>query len=175
MSRGSLNKVMLIGNLGADPETRYTPSNMAITKIRIATSESWKDKNTGEAQERTEWHRVTLFGKLGEIAQQYLRKGSKVYIEGQLRTNKWQGPDGQDRYSTDIVVDMKGSMMMLDGRGGGGPTSAPYDSNQGGGQSRPQGGGGGGWPDDDFAKPASGGGPAAGGHGPVDFDDDIPF
>ncbi len=175
MSRGSLNKVMLIGNLGADPETRYTPSNMAITKIRIATSESWKDKNTGEAQERTEWHRVTLFGKLGEIAQQYLRKGSKVYIEGQLRTNKWQGPDGQDRYSTDIVVDMKGSMMMLDGRsGGGGPTSAPYD-NQGGGQSRPQGGGGGGWPDDDFAKPAGGGGQAAGGHGPVDFDDDIPF
>lgn len=119
MSRGSLNKVMLIGNLGADPETRYTPSNMAITKIRIATSESWKDKNTGEPQERTEWHRVTLFGKLGEIAQQYLRKGSKVYIEGQLRTNKWQGPDGQDRYSTDIVVDMKGSMMMLDGRPGG--------------------------------------------------------
>ncbi len=175
MSRGSLNKVMLIGNLGADPETRYTPSNMAITKIRIATSESWKDKKTGEAQERTEWHRVTLFGKLGEIAQQYLRKGSKVYIEGQLRTNKWQGPDGQDRYSTDIVVDMKGSMMMLDGRsGGGGPTSAPYD-NQGGGQSRPQGGGGGGWPDDDFAKPAGGGGQAAGGHGPVDFDDDIPF
>lgn len=175
MSRGSLNKVMLIGNLGADPETRYTPSNMAITKIRIATSESWKDKNTGEAQERTEWHRVTLFGKLGEIAQQYLRKGSKVYIEGQLRTNKWQGPDGQDRYATDIVVDMKGSMMMLDGRaGGGGPTSAPYD-NQGGGQSRPQGGGGGGWPDDDFGKPAGAGGPTSGGQGPVDFDDDIPF
>jgi single-strand DNA-binding protein len=133
---------MLIGNLGADPETRYTPSNMAITKIRIATSETWKDKNTGEAQERTEWHRVTLFGKLGEIAQQYLRKGSKVYIEGQLRTNKWQGPDGQDRYSTDIVVDgIRGSMMMLDSRGGGGPTSAPYD-NQAGGQSRPPGGGG---------------------------------
>lgn len=175
MSRGSLNKVMLIGNLGADPETRYTPSNMAITKIRIATSETWKDKNTGEPQERTEWHRVTLFGKLGEIAQQYLRKGSKVYIEGQLRTNKWQGPDGQDRYSTDIVVDMKGSMMMLDGRaGGGGPTSAPYE-NQGGGQSRPQGGGGGGWPDDDFGKPAGGGAPAIGGGGSIDFDDDIPF
>jgi single-strand DNA-binding protein len=167
---------MLIGNLGADPETRYTPSNMAITKIRIATSETWKDKNTGEAQERTEWHRVTLFGKLGEIAQQYLRKGSKVYIEGQLRTNKWQGPDGQDRYSTDIVVDgIRGSMMMLDSRGGGGPTSAPYD-NQTGGQSRPPGGGGaGGWPDDDFGKPAGGGGPAPGGAGPMDFDDDIPF
>jgi len=175
MSRGSLNKVMLIGNLGADPETRYTPSNMAVTKIRIATSDTWKDKNTGEAQERTEWHRVTLFGKLGEIAQQYLRKGSKVYIEGQLRTSKWQGPDGQDRYSTDIVVDIKGTMMMLDSRpGAGGPTSAPYD-NQGGGQSRPQGGGGGGWPDDDFGKPA-GGGPSAGGNGPVEFpDDDIPF
>lgn len=176
MSRGSLNKVMLIGNLGADPETRYTPSNMAITKIRIATSETWKDKNTGEAQERTEWHRVTLFGKLGEIAQQYLRKGSKVYIEGQLRTNKWQGPDGQDRYSTDIVVDgIRGSMMMLDSRGGGGPTSAPYD-NQTAGQSRPPGGGGaGGWPDDDFGKPAGGGGPAPAGAGPMDFDDDIPF
>ena len=171
MSRGSLNKVMLIGNLGADPETRYTPSNMAITKIRIATSESWKDKNTGEAQERTEWHRVTLFGKLGEIVQQYLRKGSKVYIEGQLRTNKWQGPDGQDRYTTEVIADQ---MMMLDGRGGGGgPTSAPYDTPSGG-QSRPQGGGGG-WGDDGFGKPAGGGGPAPGGPGPVDFDDDIPF
>jgi len=172
MSR-SLNKVLLIGNLGADPETRYTPSNMAVTKLRIATSETWKDKNTGEAQERTEWHRVTLFGKLGEIAQQYLRKGSKVYIEGQLRTNKWQGPDGQDRYSTDIVVDgMRGSMMMLDGRSSG---SAPYD-NQGAGQSRQTGGGGAGWPEDDFAKPAAGGGAGTGGAGPLDFvDDDIPF
>lgn len=171
MSRGSLNKVMLIGNLGADPETRYTPSNMAITKIRIATSETWKDKNTGENQERTEWHRVTLFGRLGEISQQYLRKGSKVYIEGQLRTNKWQGQDGQDRYTTEVIADQ---MMMLDGRaGGGGPTSAPYE-NQGGGQSRPQGGSGGDW-GDEFGKPAGGGGPAPGGPGPVDFDDDIPF
>jgi len=164
---------MLIGNLGADPETRYTPSNMAVTKIRLATSESWKDKTTGEAQERTEWHRVTLFGRLGEVAQQYLRKGSKIYVEGQLRTNKWQGPDGQDRYSTDIVVDMRGTMMMLDGRGAGGGASAPYD-NQGGGQSRPASGGGD-WGDDFGSKPTANPGGPSGGHVPVDFDDDIPF
>lgn len=177
MSKGSLNKVMLIGNLGADPETRYTPSNMAVTKIRLATSESWKDKNTGEAQERTEWHRVTIFGRLGEIAQQYLRKGSKVYIEGQLRTNKWQGPDGQDRYSTDIVVDIRGTMMMLDSRGAGGGSSAPYDS-QGGGQSRPAKSGGDDWGDDGFGgKSAGNAGGSSGGGAPasVDFDDDIPF
>lgn len=175
MSKGSLNKVMLIGNLGADPETRYTPSNMAVTKLRLATSESWKDKNTGEAQERTEWHRVTIFGRLGEVAQQYLRKGSKVYIEGQLRTNKWQGPDGQDRYSTDIVVDIRGTMMMLDSRGAGGGSSAPYDS-QGGGQSRPAKGGGDDWGDDGFGgKPAANAGGPGGAPASVDFDDDIPF
>ena len=177
MSRGSLNKVMLIGNLGADPETRYTPSNMAVTKIRIATSESWKDKNTGEAQERTEWHRVTLFGRLGEVAAQYLRKGSKVYIEGQLRTNKWQGPDGQDRYSTDIVVDMRGTMMMLDSRGAGAAgalASAPYD-NEVGERGVQNSGTGGGWEDDFGGKSAGNAGGPSGGPAPVDFDDDIPF
>ena len=172
MSKGTLNKVILIGNLGVDPETRYTPSNMAVTKIRIATSESWKDKNTGEAHERTEWHRVTLFGRTGEVAQQYLRKGSKVYIEGQLRTNKWQGQDGQDRYTTEIVADQ---MMMLDSRGAGGGSSAPYDS-QGGGQSRPAKGGGDDWGDDGFGgKPAANAGGPGGAAAIVDFDDDIPF
>lgn len=171
MSKGTLNKVILIGNLGADPETRYTPSNMAITKLRLATSESWKDKNSGEAQERTEWHRVTLFGRTGEIAQQYLRKGSKVYIEGQLRTNKWQGQDGQDRYTTEVIADQ---MMMLDSRGGPGGGSAPYDG-QGGGQPRQTVGDD--WGNDGFGgrSAANTGSSGAGGHASVDFDDDIPF
>src|SRR6202000_3409044 len=102
MARG-INKVILVGNLGADPETRYTPSGTAITSIRIATSESWKDKTTGEQQERTEWHRVALFGRLAEIASEYLRKGSQVYIEGSLRTRKWQDKQGNERFSTEIV------------------------------------------------------------------------
>jgi single-strand DNA-binding protein len=117
MAGGGVNKVILIGNLGADPDVRYTPSGSAVANIRIATSESWKDKNTGEPQERTEWHRVALFGRLGEVSGQYLRKGSKVYIEGKLRTRKWQGQDGQDRYTTEIIADQ---MQMLDSRGGGG-------------------------------------------------------
>ena len=163
MSRGSLNKVMLIGNLGADPETRYTPSNMAITKIRIATSETWKDKNTGENQERTEWHRVTLFGRLGEISQQYLRKGSKVYIEGQLRTNKWQGQDGQDRYTTEIEAT---EMQMLGGRPSGERSGPPAER--------------GGWSDDGFSTPKPAARPAAA--KPAEsfadndpFGDDVPF
>lgn len=119
MAGGGVNKVILIGNLGVDPEVRYMPSGNAVANLRIATSESWRDKTTGEPQERIEWHRVALFGKLAEIAGQYLRKGSKVYIEGKLRTRKWQGQDGQDRYTTEIVVDINGSMQMLDGRGGG--------------------------------------------------------
>ncbi len=114
MARG-INKVILVGNLGADPETRYMPSGAAVTNIRIATSESWKDKQTGEQQERTEWHRVVFFGKVAEIAAEYLRKGSQVYVEGALRTNKWQGQDGQDRYTTEIVAN---EMQMLGGRGG---------------------------------------------------------
>ncbi len=114
-SRG-VNKVILIGNLGADPETRYMPSGDAVTTLRIATSETWKDKQTGQTQERTEWHRVVMFGRLAEIAAEYLKKGSRVYIEGQLRTRKWQGQDGQDRYTTEIVAR---EMQMLGGRGEG--------------------------------------------------------
>ena len=114
MARG-VNKVILVGNLGADPETRYTASGGAITNIRIATSESWRDKQTGENQERTEWHRVVFFSRLAEIAGEYLRKGSQVYVEGSLRTNKWQGQDGQDRYSTEIVAN---EMQMIGSRGG---------------------------------------------------------
>lgn len=111
-----VNKAILIGNLGADPETRYTPGNVAVTRIRIATSETWRDRGSGENQERTEWHRVVLFAKLGEIAAEYLRKGAKVYIEGRIQTRKWQGQDGQDRYTTEIVADQ---MQMLDARAGG--------------------------------------------------------
>ena len=116
MARG-VNKVILVGNLGADPETRYMPSGKAVTNIRIATSESWKDKQTGDKQERTEWHSIVMFDKLGEIAAEYLRKGSQVYIEGKLRTRKWQDKEGKDRYTTEIIAD---EMQMLGGRGGGG-------------------------------------------------------
>ncbi|MBB3047465.1 single-strand DNA-binding protein [Litorivivens lipolytica] len=116
MARG-INKVILIGNLGQDPETRYMPSGGAVTNVTLATSESWKDKNTGQPQERTEWHRVVFFNRLGEIAGEYLKKGSKVYVEGSLRTRKWQGQDGQDRYTTEIVAS---EMQMLDSRGGSG-------------------------------------------------------
>jgi single-strand DNA-binding protein len=114
MARG-INKVILVGNLGADPETRYTASGSAITNISVATSESWKDKQTGENQERTEWHRVVFFNRLAEIAGEYLRKGSQVYVEGTLRTRKWQGQDGQDRYTTEVVAN---EMQMLGSRGG---------------------------------------------------------
>lgn len=114
MARG-VNKVILVGNLGADPETRYTAAGAAITNISIATSESWKDKQTGENQERTEWHRVVFFSRLAEIAGEYLRKGSQVYVEGSLRTRKWQGQDGQDKYTTEIVAS---EMQMLGSRGG---------------------------------------------------------
>jgi single-strand DNA-binding protein len=114
MARG-INKVILVGNLGGDPETRYTASGAAITNITIATSESWRDKQTGENQERTEWHRVVFFNRLAEIAGEYLRKGRQVYVEGALRTRKWQGKDGQDRYTTEIVAN---EMQMLGGRPG---------------------------------------------------------
>ena len=115
MARG-VNKVILVGALGADPETRYTANGGAVANLSLATSESWKDRNSGQMQERTEWHRVVLFGKTAEIAQQYLRKGAKVYIEGKLRTNKWQDQQGNDRYTTEIVVDISGQMQMLDSR-----------------------------------------------------------
>ena len=118
-SRG-VNKVILVGNLGQDPEMRYMPNGGAVANLRLATSESWRDKATGEQKEVTEWHTVVIFGKLAEIAGEYLRKGSQVYIEGQLRTRKWQDKDQQDRYSTEIVVSMNGVMQMLGGRRDGG-------------------------------------------------------
>jgi single-strand DNA-binding protein len=114
MARG-VNKVISVGNCGQDPETRFMPSGGAVTNLSIATSESWKDKNTGDQQERTEWHRVVFFNRLAEIAGEYVKKGSKLYVEGSLRTRKWQGQDGQDRYTTEIVAS---EMQMLDSRGG---------------------------------------------------------
>ncbi|MDJ0906846.1 MAG: single-stranded DNA-binding protein [Woeseiaceae bacterium] len=147
MARG-INKVILVGNLGADPETRYMPSGSAVTNLSVATSESWKDKQTGEQKERTEWHKVAMFNRLAEIAAEYLRKGSQVYIEGKLRTRKWQDRDGNDRWTTEVIAD---EMQMLGGRGGGGG-SAPMSSGQGSGPPS--------------APPQT---------GPDDFDDDIPF
>lgn len=138
MARG-VNKVILVGNLGADPETRYTANGGAITNIRLATSENWKDKQSGENQERTEWHRVVLFGKLGEIAGEYLKKGRQVYIEGSLRTNKYTDKEGVERYTTDIVAN---EMQMLGGPGGGGESGYSRGGEEGG-YSRGGGGGGG--------------------------------
>ena len=130
MARSGINKVILVGNLGGDPEVRYTPNGSAVTNLSVATGESWMDKNTNQRQERTEWHRVVLFGKLAEVAGQYLRKGSKVYLEGKLQTRKWQDQQGQDRYSTEVVVDgFDGVMQMLDSRQDGG------NANMSGGQS----------------------------------------
>lgn len=120
MARG-INKVILVGNVGVDPDVRYLPNGNAVTTLSIATSESWKDKQTGEKQERTEWHRVVCFNRLGEIAGEYVRKGSKLYVEGSLRTRKWQDPQGQDRYTTEIVAN---ELQMLDNKGG---SSASYD------------------------------------------------
>jgi single-strand DNA-binding protein len=115
MSNG-INKVILIGHLGADPEARYFPSGDSVVNLSLATSESWKDRNTGEQQERTEWHRVALFGRVAEIAGEYLHKGSKVYVEGKLRTRKWTTQEGHERYTTEVIVDTRGSMQMLDSR-----------------------------------------------------------
>ncbi|MCF6264293.1 MAG: single-stranded DNA-binding protein [Xanthomonadales bacterium] len=127
MARG-VNKCILVGNLGKDPETRYTPSGSAVTNITVATAESWKDKQTGEQQERTEWHRVVFFNRLAEVAGEYLRKGSQVYIEGKIQTRKWQDQNGQDRYTTEIVANemqMLGSRGDNSGGGGGGRAAAP--------------------------------------------------
>jgi len=129
MSRG-VNKVIIVGNLGADPEARYMPSGGAVTNIRVATSEGWKDKQTGELQERTEWHRIVFYNRLAEIAAEYLKKGSKVYIEGSIQTRKWQDQSGADRYTTEIIAN---SMQMLDSRGGAGGAgmqNAPMDMAQ---------------------------------------------
>lgn len=117
MASKGVNKVILVGNLGNDPEIRYMQNNSAVAKITVATSETWRDKNTGEQREKTEWHRVVLYGKLAEVAGEYLRKGSQVYIEGQLQTRKWQDQNGQDRYTTEVVVQgYNGTMQMLGGR-----------------------------------------------------------
>ena len=156
MARG-INKVILVGNLGKDPETRYMPSGSAVTNLTLATSESWKDKQSGEAQERTEWHKIAMFGRLAEIAAEYLRKGSQVYIEGKLRTRKWQDKEGKDRYTTEIVAD---EMQMLGGKGGGAGASA--GAGAGGGMGAGAGGGG-------SRAAVNDSGP------PGDFDDDIPF
>jgi single-strand DNA-binding protein len=182
MARG-INKVILVGNLGADPETRAMPSGTTVANLRIATSESWRDKQSGEQQERTEWHRVVLFGRLGEVAAEYLKKGSQVYIEGSLRTRKWQDKQGTERYSTEIVGN---DMQMLGGRGGGGAGGGPgggpgagggggYDRGSGGGSGGASGGrgGSGSGGGDPFPEYSHSDGPS-GGKGD-DFDDDIPF
>jgi len=165
MARG-INKVILIGNLGADPETRAMPSGTTVANLRVATSESWRDKQTGEQQERTEWHRVALFGRLAEVAGEYLRKGSQVYIEGSLRTRKWQDKQGNERYSTEIVGN---DLQMLGGRGGtggaGGAGGAPGTAGaEAGGRS-----GGGGAPS--YAEESG----SSGASRSEEFDDDIPF
>ncbi|WP_375202872.1 single-stranded DNA-binding protein [Hyphococcus sp.] len=141
---GSINKVILVGNLGADPEIRQTKDGKSIANLSVATSESWKDRNTGERREKTEWHRVVIFNEgLARVAEQYLRKGSKVYIEGQLQTRKWQGQDGNDRYTTEVVLQgFNSNLTMLDGRSGGG--SFDRDSNRDGGGMSERGGSSGG-------------------------------
>jgi single-strand DNA-binding protein len=157
MARG-INKVILVGNLGRDPETRYMPSGGAVTNVSIATSKGWKDRDSGEQKERTEWHRIVFFNRLAEIAGEYLKKGSKVYIEGELRTRDWE-KDGQKHYTTEIVAN---ELQMLDSRGemGGGGSDGSYS----GGSGSSQGGSGSASPADDFGPPPS-----------DDFDDDIPF
>lgn len=150
MARG-INKAILIGNLGNDPDIRYTASGAAVANISLATAESWRDKDSGEQQERTEWHRVVFFGRLAEIVGEYLRKGSQIYVEGRLQTRKWQDKEGNDRYTTEIVAN---EMQMLGGRSGG---SSNYDA-----------------PPPAQSKPEPASAPAAGG-GADDFDDDIPF
>lgn len=160
MARG-VNKVTLIGNLGADPEVRYTAGGSAVANVRLATAESWRDKESGEQQERTEWHRIVFFSRLAEIVGEYLKKGAQVYIEGRLQTRKWQDRDGNDRYTTEIVAN---EMQMLGGRGGaGGSSSGPDDSASGGSDVDSTTG---------TSQPAAKNAPEP----PMDdFDDDIPF
>ncbi len=158
---GSVNKVILVGNLGRDPEVRTFQNGGKVCNLRIATSENWKDKNTGERREKTEWHSVAIFSEpLARIAEQYLKKGSKVYVEGQLQTRKWQDQSGADRYSTEVVLQgFNGTLVMLDGRSGGDQGGGGYSEDRSGGyDSGPSQGGG-------FSNPAPAG----------DIDDDIPF
>jgi single-strand DNA-binding protein len=166
---GSVNKVILVGNLGADPEIRRLNSGDPVVNLRIATSETWRDRNSGERQERTEWHRVVIFNdNLAKVAEQYLKKGMKVYIEGQLQTRKWQDQSGQERYSTEVVLQkFRGELQMLDSRGQGGEGQVSY----GGGRDSDFGQSG---PGDDFGR---GGGNRSGGSGGFsrELDDDIPF
>ena len=181
MARG-VNKVILIGNLGQDPDTRYTPNGNAVVNLNIATDESYKDRQTGQLVPKTEWHKIVMFGKIAEVAGQYLRKGSKVYIEGKLQTRKWQNKEGQDVYTTEVVVDINGQMQMLDSRGAEGGAS------QGAPAGRPQQSAPAAQPQNSSQPPQSGGysqnqnqsqnQPAQGSSMPEpvdDFDDDIPF
>ncbi|MDX1756790.1 MAG: single-stranded DNA-binding protein [Marinobacter sp.] len=182
MARG-VNKVILIGNLGQDPETRYTPNGNAVVNLNLATDESYKDRQTGQMVPKTEWHRIVMFGKIAEVAGQYLRKGSKVYIEGKLQTRKWQGQDGQDRYTTEVVVDINGQMQMLDSRGGeggmgqGAPAGRPQQQSYNQPAPQQQGGGYQGGQSGGYSQPQQQQQPQPGGMPePVDdFDDDIPF
>lgn len=167
---GSVNKVILVGNLGADPEIRSLNSGDKVANIRIATSETWRDKNSGERREKTEWHNVVMFDQnLVKVAENYLKKGSKVYVEGQLQTRKWQDRDGNDRYTTEVVLQrFRGELHMLDSRGGGGGGDYGSDDSFGGGGYSGGGGGGG----------RSGGGGGGGGREDFrndDLDDEIPF
>ncbi len=156
MSSRGVNKVILVGNLGQDPEIRYMPNGGAVANITLATSESWRDKSTGEQKEITEWHRVILFGKLAEVAGEYLRKGSQIYIEGKLRTRKWQDQSGQDKYTTEVIVNVGGIMQMLGGKQEGGSGNRQQQSSPQQRQAGP------------FTPPANN-------EPPMDFDDDIPF
>ena len=194
MASKGVNKVILVGNLGKDPEVRYTPNGKAVATLTLATSESWKDQS-GQIQEKTEWHRVSMFGKLAEIAGEYLRKGSQVYIEGKLQTRKWQNKEGQDQYTTEIVLDpFNGVMQMLGSKGGGQSEGgfqgqqrqapAPQPSNQGYQQAPQQGHPGqqyqkppaqGQQPNQGFNQAPSQGQPAPMAEPDFDFDDDIPF
>lgn len=179
-SRG-VNKVILVGNLGQDPEVRYMPNGGAVANITLATSESWRDKQTGETKEKTEWHRVVLFGKLAEVAGEYLRKGSQVYIEGALQTRKWTDQAGVEKYTTEVVVNVGGTMQMLGGRqGGGAPAGGGQSNNNGWGQpqqpQQPQGGNqfSGGQQAQSRPQSQQNNAPASN-EPPMDFDDDIPF
>jgi single-strand DNA-binding protein len=182
---GSVNKVILIGNVGADPEIRRTQDGRPIANLRIATSETWRDRNSGERKEKTEWHTVVVFNEgLCKVIEQYVKKGAKLYIEGALQTRKWQDQQGQDRYSTEVVLQGFGSTLtMLDGRGDGGGAGSGFGGGGGRSNNNDYGGGGGGY-GDDYGAPAqsSGGGGrggssggGAGGNFSRDLDDDIPF
>lgn len=179
---GSLNKVMLIGNLGADPEIRSFQNGGRVANLRIATSENWKDKNTGERREKTEWHTVAIFSDgLVNVVERYVKKGSKVFVEGKLQTRKWQDQNGQDRYSTEVVIQgLGGTLTMLDGRGdGGGQGGGGGGGQSGGGYGGGSGGGGqgGGWNQGGGGSGGGAGGGSGGGSGGGydDLDDDIPF